>query len=300
MCDIFEIKIGTIIGRMYKIINKIGKGSYGEVFVGKHLRKNELVAIKTERIDMFEKQPFSMLKNEAKMYKYIPNGPGLAQLKWFGRTNTHLCMVTSLLGQSIESYKQCRFSNGMPQELVCNIGRRLMTVIQHIHSAFLIHGDIKPDNILFGNTLHTNHSQVLHYLTDENVVEEIEPARKCLLYIIDFGLSRSYMTDMHTHVLPGTTFKLIGTPTYASINAHNCQKLSRRDDMESIGYVLLHLSTNSLPWSNSKTHSDMLEQKIQFRKTIEAVSLKNQSTLVAYFKMVFMLKYDTTPNYNMI
>jgi serine/threonine protein kinase len=280
MCNIsssIEIKNGTVIGRMYVIINKIGNGSYGEVFVGKHLRKNELVAIKTEPLDMFEKQSFSMLKNEANMYKYIKNGPGIARLKWFGQSNNCVCMVTSLLGQSIEDYKQHQFSNGLPQKIVCNIGQRLMDVIQHIHKSFLIHGDIKPDNILF---------------TANNIEKNANT-----LHIIDFGLSRSYMTNMYTHVLPGTTFKLIGTPTYASINSHNCQKLSRRDDMESIGYVLLYMSTGSLPWSNSKTHTDILEQKMQFRETIENASLENQSKLIAYFKMVFMLEYDSNPNY---
>ena len=98
---------------------------------------------------MFEKQSFSMLKNEANMYKYIKNGPGIARLKWFGQSNNCVCMVTSLLGQSIEDYKQHQFSNGLPQKIVCNIGQRLMDVIQHIHKSFLIHGDIKPDNILF-------------------------------------------------------------------------------------------------------------------------------------------------------
>jgi len=260
---------------MYKIINKIGNGSYGEVFVGKHLRKNEFVAIKTESLYKINNASFSMLKNEAKIYKYIPNGPGISRLKWFGQSNGFMCMVISLLGQNIDDYKKKYFSTGMSQEMVYNIGRRLMDVIQHVHLSFLIHGDIKPDNILFmANNFEIN-----------------------ALHIIDFGLSRTYMTNMHTHELPGKTFKLIGTPIYASIGAHNCQKLSRRDDMESIGYVLLHISTNSLPWSTSETHENILEQKIKFRDAIKSIHLNDQSPLVIYFNMVFTLNHDSEPKY---
>jgi serine/threonine protein kinase len=294
----------NLIARKYTILNKIGAGAYGEVFMGKHIRKNEYVAIKSEEImagdvdtnnnddkDDIEDgnnniNPGSMLKNEAKIYKYLPAGPGIAVLKWFGCANGRRYMVTTLLGKSIAEYKAAEFPRGMPLNKVYLIGIRLMHVIQHIHSSFLVHGDIKPDNILFGPELSSDLSDATDN-TNPNT-----------LHIIDFGLSRAYMTKLHAHVLPSNTFQFIGTPDYASIMCHNCQKPSRRDDMESIGYILLYLSTTRLPWAISESFDEVREKKEQFRKTIISIAPENQTPLIAYFSAIFALEYDSDPEYS--
>jgi serine/threonine protein kinase len=99
-----------------------------------------------------------------------------------------------------------------------------------LHSVNYIHRDIKPENFLIGIE---NKSHVLH--------------------LIDFGLSKKYRDlKTHQHVAYKENRSLAGTVRYSSINTHFGFEQSRRDDLESIGYVLVYLALGSLPWQGIK------------------------------------------------
>src|ERR1019366_3661030 len=70
-----------------------------------------------------------------------------------------------------------------------------------------------------------------------------------IAHIIDFGLSKEFR-DPRTrlHIPQGKTHGLTGTAAFASIHSHLGLELGRRDDLESLAYILIYFLCGSLPW----------------------------------------------------
>ena len=83
---------GTIIGRKYKIANKIGSGSFGVVYKGINIRSNENVAIKIESLTGKNK----LLKNEAKICRHLTPYTGISSVKWYGVDGNNSYVVFDL------------------------------------------------------------------------------------------------------------------------------------------------------------------------------------------------------------
>ena len=129
-----------------------------------------------------------------------------------------------LLGKSLEDLFQEQ-KKKFSIKTVSMIGIQMLERIEFIHKKFIIHRDIKPDNFVMG-------------LDKKNYI----------VYILDFGLSKKYRSiRTRQHIKFTSNKKLTGTARYASINALKGCEQSRRDDLESIGYVLMNFLKESLP-----------------------------------------------------
>ena len=254
-----------LVNKKYKIIEKIGEGSFGLIYKGENIRTRELLAIKVEPIQ----HELKLLKNESIIYQFLNNVQGMPSVKWFGKDAKNYYMVLNLLGESLQTIKNKNKSFSLT--LVLQIGMQIILLLKTIHDKGLVHRDIKPDNFLLG-------------LNNQGKT----------IYIIDFGLCKSYMTnDKHKPIKK--TNNLIGSLTYCSINAHNYIELSRRDDMESLGYMLAFLYLGTLPWQKTT-----LENIVDIKFLKENIPNKLPKILENYIKHVKSLEYEEKPNYFLI
>jgi hypothetical protein len=79
---------------------------------------------------------------------------------------------------------------------------------------------------------------------------------KRTIYLVDYGLSRIYRDSRSGFHIPFHSHRsLVGTTRYSSINTHMGIEQGRRDDLESIGYLLVYLIKGILPWQKVKGQS---------------------------------------------
>lgn len=268
--------IGTNIGK-YIITRYIGSGSFGNVFEGKNKLTNELVALKIPIVNE-NKNGERLLLEEAKVYKKISNKEkGVASMKVMKRNDRHI-IIMDLLGPSLDSmmtkYKK------LSLKTIIRLAISMLETIKYIHSCGYIHRDIKPDNFVLG------YNQ--------------EECNK--VYCIDFGLAKRYIKKNGDHIDMNSDKKFCGTVRYASIAAHNNMEQSRKDDLESIGYILVYLYKAKLPWQNIK-HKDKKERyklvgdaKMNIQE--DELCLNMPKEFAVYMKYVKTLDFDEKPRYN--
>jgi serine/threonine protein kinase len=256
----------NLINNKYKLLEHIGSGTFGSIFKAENIRTRELVAIKVESI----KNETKLLKNESTIYQYLKNISGVPNVKWFGKDDQNYYMVINLLGSSLQNLKDTKGNFSL--KLTLQIGIKTIFLLKAIHDRGLIHRDVKPDNFLLG-------------LNNNNI------------NIIDFGFCKSYIDNNNQHIINSKTTGLIGSLSFASINAHNFNQLSRRDDLESLGYMLIYLYLGSLDWQN--IDGEIIE-KNKYIKQLKEKLIQNTKLpiiFIQYFNNVRNLMFEEQPNY---
>ncbi|XP_066291210.1 casein kinase I-like isoform X2 [Branchiostoma lanceolatum] len=263
------------VGNKYRLGRKIGSGSFGDIYLGTNISNGEEVAIKLECV----KTKHPQLHIESKFYKMMQGGVGIPTIKWCGVEGDYNVMVMELLGPSLEDlFNFC--SRKFSLKTVLLLADQLISRIEYIHSKNFIHRDVKPDNFLMGLGKKGN-----------------------LVYIIDFGLAKKYRdARTHQHIPYRENKNLTGTARYASINTHLGIEQSRRDDMESLGYVLMYFNLGSLPWQGLKAATKRQKyERISEKKMstpIEVLCKGYPSEFATYLNYCRSIRFDDKPDYS--
>ena len=264
--------INKVFFKKYRILKKIGKGSFGLVYLGKVINSNNYVAMKFEP----KNQTDLILERESYLLYYL-RGYGIPEVITFGHNSKYNILIQTLLGNSINEIflnNHKKFS----MKDCCMIGIQMLDRIEYIHSKYIIHRDIKPDNYLVGNP------------------------DTSLIYLIDFGLAKKYMSSRTgKHAKFAINKKWSGTSRFASANSLRGVVQSRRDDLESLCYILLFLMKGNLPWDNvfgyNENEDILLIYKIKKYMKPELLFLNLPKEIIEFFKYCKNLDFEQKPNY---
>ena len=265
--------IGKIFFSKYKAIKKLGEGSFGKVYKAEYNGDN--YAIKMEN----KSKEQGLLELEATIMSYL-KGPNIPFIKSYGYSGDFNVLVMQLLDKSLEDL--INKYNTFSIKTVAILGYQMVNILQYIHDRHIIHRDIKPDNFVMG-------------AQEDNAK----------LYILDFGLAKKYRSSRTLVQYPYVKKKkLTGTARYASIHALEAYEQSRRDDLESVGYVLMYFLRGNLPWQGLKVRS----KEDRYKKILEKKKETSSQDLCKDFPHEFFeyvdysknLEYEENPDYDFL
>ncbi|XP_043830260.1 casein kinase I-like [Dromiciops gliroides] len=290
-----------IVGGKYKLIRKIGAGSFGDIYLAVNITNNEELAVKLES----QKARHPQLLYESRLYKLLQGGMGIPRTRWYGQEKEYNVLVMDLLGPSLEDlFNFC--SRKFTLKTVLMLADQMISRIEYVHTKSFIHRDIKPDNFLMGIGRPRNRAGAggKRKRGPAAANRNQDPSFTGLnqLFLIDFGLAKRYRDNRTKQHIPYREDKnFTGTARYASINAHLGIEQSRRDDVESLGYVLMYFNRSSLPWQGIKaaTKKQKYEKIIEKKMSIPVDVLCQgfPAEFAMYLNYCRGLRFEEAPDY---
>ena len=240
--DLFKINDNYTI-----LLNKkLGSGSFGQIYQCLNTKTNEILACKIESINELKPQ----LYHESKILLLMKNCTGFPTCYDFILTDQDKILIMDYLGPNLDTIMNKLPSDNNIKKFTTKTS--LMIMIQAIerlkclHEKGIIHRDIKPENFVIG-----------------------PKNKERIIYLIDFGLSKKISNDK---ILP--TIKadrnIIGTMRYISMNTHQGYEQGRRDDLESLFYIIIYFIKGELPWQNikCKTRQEKYNKIFEIKKKV--------------------------------
>ena len=264
----------VIVAGKYQLLKKIGEGSFGKIFAARGVEGRTQEADAMDNIPPSTSPPSTssisppstsppqargvrgvsplaikimsienaeLHQNEVAIYEKIKDIPCIPSLYASGTEGKFNYIVMDLLEQSVEQL-HITYGEQMSLKVVLHLALQMLAIVEHIHARGIIHRDLKPANFL----LKTNAQQISE------------------LYLIDFGLAKSFLDEKSRHCPIKTNETIVGTTRYMSVNVHQGLTASRRDDLETLGYIMLFLYHGQLSWQKQHTIARVVELKQQF------------------------------------
>ncbi|CAM6037073.1 unnamed protein product [Sphagnum compactum] len=269
---------------VYKIERKLGKGGFGQVYVGRRVSGGtERTGPQAVEVALKFEHRSSKGCNygppyEWQVYNTLGGSHGVPRAHFKGRQGDYYVMVMDMLGPSLWDVWNSS-GQAMSTEMVACIAVEAISILEKMHSRGYVHGDVKPENFLLGQP---------------GTSEEKK------LFLVDLGLAtrwRDGTTGQHVEYdQRPDVFR--GTVRYASVHAHLGRTGSRRDDMESLAYTLVFLLRGRLPWQGYQgDNKGFLVCKKKMATSPEMLCCFCPMPFKQFLEFVVNMKFDEEPNY---
>ncbi|KAG0462932.1 hypothetical protein HPP92_021408 [Vanilla planifolia] len=280
-----KVQVGN--SPVYRIERKLGKGGFGQVYVGRRIsapNANDRIG-GSNAIEVALKFEHRNSKGcnygppyEWQVYNTLGGIHGVPHVHYKGRQGDYYVMVMDMLGPSLWDVWN-NSSHSMPIEMVACIAIEAISILEKMHSKGYVHGDVKPENFLLG---------------PPGTPDEKK------LFLVDLGLATKWKdgtTGQHVEYdQRPDVFR--GTVRYASVHAHLGRTGSRRDDLESLAYTLIFLLRGRLPWQGYQgENKGFLVCKKKMATSPEALCYFCPKPFKQFLEYVVNLKFDEEPNY---
>jgi len=224
--------VGKTLGK-YRILEKIGRGGMGVVYLGVDETLDRHVAIKAISPELVEEDLVRRFRAEAVMLAKV-NHPNIAMVYELFRDDDRLLMVMELVrGQTFEQLME--HTGPMPIERAAALAGQILDALGHAHRAGIVHRDLKPANLM---------------LTDAGIVK-----------VMDFGIARISGTERMT-----SDGFMVGTPAYMAPEQVRGDEVDGRADLYAAGVVIYRLLTGKLPFK-ADTAVAMINSQLNDRPT---------------------------------
>jgi len=278
-----ELSPKYIVNNKYELKSLIKSGNFGVIYKGTKIRNGEEIAIKVDKPNILS------LKHETRIlhYLYSANIKHIPPVYWFGKIQESFCLVLPFYQVNLYEYTT---KKNVTQKHLNIIIWKLLEVFESIHKKYVVHRDIKPQNLMVQN------GEII---------------------LIDFGLATFFVNEDCTQHLPNEgTNTMIGTPKYTSVNIHQGSQYSRRDDLISLGYLYLYLLKHNCVWEpphcdddESRQYDivDIMHPHNQKRMNnkmlttlIQLCNMNHKDGIFQYLGICYDLKYEQKPNYELL
>ncbi|MQM02474.1 hypothetical protein Taro_035236 [Colocasia esculenta] len=279
-----KVQIGN--SPTYKLERKLGKGGFGQVYVGRRIsgtNLNDRMAQGAVEVALKFEHRSSKGCNygppyEWQVYNTLGGVHGVPRVHFKGRQGDYYVMVMDMLGPSLWDVWNNN-AHTMSIEMVACIAIEAISILEKVHSKGYVHGDVKPENFLLGPP----------GTSDEKK-----------LFLVDLGLATRWKdTSTGQHVEYDQRPDVFrGTVRYASVHAHLGRTGSRRDDLESLAYTLIFLLRGRLPWQGYQgENKGFLVCKKKMATSPESLCCFCPQPFRQFVEYVVNLKFDEEPNY---
>ena len=254
-------KVDNQYNRIFTInfSRKIGEGFYSIIYLGTFHPNNIEVAVKMPR----EHSLYNYVSNEIKIYQKLNGLNGIPKIYWLGKYKNKDTIVFQILGDSLNK----DFNNNNKKYDLWKIkrfGLAALDLLESIHGKKIVHGDIKPS--------------CFHYGKNDGKI-----------YLIDFGFSFEFMNGF-SHIPFQQGVHSLSDIKFCSRNVCKSYQKSRRDDIESLGYVLIYLMTGFLPWESSNNHMNIVKFKLSM--VLDSLCYGLSNNIRQFINYAWNLKFE--------